>query len=70
VGLIRELQRTGLLELFGIAFDHMEEGILMADNSGIVVFYNQAAASLEGLQPSQVIGRHIDELYLSDSTVS
>lgn len=68
--LLMDLQKQDLLELLRQVFTHLEEGVLFADNSGQVLFYNQAAASLEGLQPQQVVGRHIDSLFLPESAVA
>ncbi|MCL2497468.1 MAG: PAS domain-containing protein [Symbiobacteriaceae bacterium] len=67
---MQELGRKELLDFLEVIFNFLEEGVLLLDNSGMVTFYNQVAASLEGLHPQQAIGRHIDDLYDKESLVS
>lgn len=43
----------------------LDEGIHVIDTSGVTVFYNQAAARVEGLEPSEVVGRHLLEVFPS-----
>lgn len=43
----------------------MEEGIHIIDRGGKTVFYNTTMANLEGMNPSEVIGRPIHEVFPS-----
>lgn len=43
----------------------VDVGVHVVDANGITRYFNQAAAKLEGLDPSQVIGRHILDVYPS-----
>lgn len=43
----------------------LHEGIQMVDAQGVIVFCNEAAATLDSLKKEEVIGRHILEVYPS-----
>ncbi len=43
----------------------VDVGVHVVDANGVTRYYNDAAAKLEGLDPSQVIGRHILDVYPS-----
>lgn len=43
----------------------LDVGVHVVDANGVTRYYNDAAAKLEGLDPSQVIGRHILDVYPS-----
>ncbi|HHY38723.1 MAG TPA: sigma 54-interacting transcriptional regulator [Clostridia bacterium] len=45
--------------------DCIEEAIHVIDKTGKTVFYNRAAAEMDGLDPEEVIGRHILTVYPS-----
>ncbi|MDM8550741.1 sigma 54-interacting transcriptional regulator [Desulfobacterales bacterium HSG2] len=48
------------------AFD---EGIIIADIDGIIVFYNETQAKMDGLDPGDVIGKKVTQVYsLNDDT--
>jgi arginine utilization regulatory protein len=53
-------------------YDRHHEGVLMIDAKGIMIYYNERMAHLDGLSPADVLGRHILEIYDLDdeSTVS
>ncbi len=41
----------------------LDEGVIITDADGRIRFYNRAQAAIDGLEPEQVIGRHISEIY-------
>jgi arginine utilization regulatory protein len=43
----------------------VDVGIHVVDATGVTVLYNPAAAKIEGLDPAQVMGRHILDVYPS-----
>lgn len=51
-------------------FEHYHEGVLITDQDGILIYYNQAMARLDGLDHQQVLGRSITEIYDLDSSQS
>lgn len=51
--------------LLALVLSQSDEGIHMVDSSGITRYYNQAAAAMDGLAPSEVLGRHVLEVFPS-----
>jgi arginine utilization regulatory protein len=49
------------------AFD---EGVVIADKSGRIVFYNQTQAQIDDLEPDYVIGKSVPEVYNLDQNSS
>ena len=49
------------------AFD---EGVVIADNSGRIVFYNQTQSQIDDLEPDYVIGKSVPEVYNLDDSSS
>ncbi len=49
------------------AFD---EGVIIADKSGRIVFYNQTQAQIDDLEPDYVIGKSVPEVYNLDHNSS
>ncbi|CAB1065878.1 Arginine utilization regulatory protein RocR [Olavius sp. associated proteobacterium Delta 1] len=49
------------------AFD---EGVVIADKSGRIVFYNQTQAQIDDLEPDYVIGKSVPEVYSLDQNSS
>lgn len=45
--------------------DHIEEGIHIIDKDGIIVYYNKFAQNIDVIEPEEVIGRHLLEVYPS-----
>ena len=43
----------------------IDEGIHVANRQGISIFYNHAAASLDGLKAEEVVGKHVLEVFPS-----
>lgn len=58
----QERQHDELLCLHQI-IDAVNEGVLVSDPTGKIVLYNKQIARFEGLSRSQVIGRHLTEVY-------
>lgn len=44
---------------------HMEEAVHILDCNGITVYYNRAASEMDGLQPGEVVGKHVLQVYPS-----
>ena len=51
--------------LFYTMLNAVDEVIHVVDKNGVTVFYNRAAAQLDFLDPSEVIGKHILDVYPS-----
>lgn len=45
------------------ALCHMDYGVLMTDDKGVLIFYNQAQAEIDKLNPADVIGKKITDVY-------
>ena len=43
----------------------VDTGIHVVDATGVTLYFNEAAAKIEGLAPSKVIGRHLLDVYPS-----
>lgn len=54
-----DFEGIGFLDLL-CRFD---QGILMTDHQGILVFYNSVQADIDKLNPKDVLGKHINEVY-------
>lgn len=61
--------RTRLEELeeinycFSTILNSINEGVLLADSEGIIRFYNNQLRHFEGLDPNEILGKHITEVY-------
>lgn len=44
-------------------FDSIEEGVIVTDRDGKIIFYNSEIAKLEGLVSENVVGRNLAEVY-------
>lgn len=51
------------LKLLESALDAISEGILITDAEGRIVYLNRALEQMEGLKGSEVVGRHLTEVY-------
>ncbi|HBI56253.1 MAG TPA: sigma-54-dependent Fis family transcriptional regulator, partial [Firmicutes bacterium] len=51
--------------LLEVVLSHSNEGIHMVDTNGITKYYNAAAAIMDGLEPSEVLGKHVLEIFPS-----
>jgi arginine utilization regulatory protein len=47
-------------------FDAFDEGIIITDTDGHIVFYNEAQAAIDDLRPGKVIGNRITDIYRLD----
>jgi transcriptional regulator with PAS, ATPase and Fis domain len=54
------------LKLADLIFDHIENGALVTDAEGYVLYFNRPYARFLGIEADQVIGRHVTEI-LEDS---
>ncbi len=50
------------IDLFPV-FDRFDEGVIIADRTGRVLFYNEAQAEIDGLRPANAIGKKISDIY-------
>lgn len=50
-------------KILSILLEHMEEGVHVIDENGITLAYNKAMEEIEGLVPSEVIGKPFKELF-------
>jgi arginine utilization regulatory protein len=49
--------------------DHLEDGVMIADINGIIQFYNQAQARIDGISPENALGLKVTDIYeLSNRT--
>ncbi|ADL08895.1 sigma-54 interaction domain-containing protein [Thermosediminibacter oceani] len=48
-----------------LLLSHVEEGVHIVDHRGVTVYYNRAASRIEGLSPSEVLGRHLLDIFPS-----
>jgi arginine utilization regulatory protein len=44
-------------------FDHFDEGVIITDTDGRILFYNESQANIDDLRPANVIGKHIADIY-------
>ncbi|MDQ7096326.1 sigma 54-interacting transcriptional regulator [Desulfosporosinus sp. PR] len=51
------------VHIYETILNSIHEGVLITDPKGYVIFYNQEIALLEGLNPEDVVGRHLSEIY-------
>ncbi len=62
------------LQLAGIDFlsvlSAFDEGVVIADKSGHIVFYNQTQAKIDDLEPDDVIGKSVPAVYNLDQNSS
>mgnify|MGYP001813212487 CR=1 FL=1 len=47
-------------------FDAFDEGIIITDTCGRILFYNEAQASIDDLRPANVIGKRVADIYRLD----
>lgn len=69
--LIRQYEDTKMFkEMYEKIINSIEEGIHSIDINGNILIYNSAQEKLEGYKSSQVIGRHVTEIYNLDHASS
>ena len=54
--------------MVNMIFDALPIGVVIADAGGVVVYYNQAQLNNDGLQPEEIIGRFLSDIYTPYST--
>ena len=47
-------------------FDYFDEGVIISDANGRVLFFNEVQAEIDGLRPAYAIGKRISEIYQLD----
>ncbi len=48
---------------FVSVLDNFDDGVIITDCQGKILYYNQAQASIDDLDPQQVIGKHVVDIY-------
>ena len=49
--------------------DQFYEGVVVTDNQGIILYMNETQAKIDGLKPSDVVGKNVTEVYRVDDGV-
>ena len=44
-------------------FKDFDEGVIIADTDGVIVYYNDAMAGIDDLDPNHPIGKKVTEVY-------
>jgi arginine utilization regulatory protein len=69
-----DIELDQALHLAGIdflsIFSDFDEGVVIADKTGRIVFYNQTQARIDDLEPDHVIGKSVPEVYNLDQNSS
>ena len=69
-----DIELSQSFSLAGIDFlpvlSAFDEGVVIADKSGRIVFYNQTQAQIDDLEPDYVIGKSLSEVYNLDQNSS
>ena len=50
--------------------DHFDQGVLMTDIDGLMVYYNEVQAQIDNLHPSEALGKKITDVYEYDNDSS
>ena len=61
----RGMMEMSDVQLFSV-FEALDEGVIVADKDGRIVFYNHAQAQLDDLDPEYVTGKKVTEIYNLD----
>lgn len=48
-----------------LVLNHIKEAVQVVNSDGITVYYNQAAAEIDGLDPADVVGKYVLQVYPS-----
>ncbi|WP_459128871.1 sigma-54 interaction domain-containing protein [Guggenheimella bovis] len=57
------MQTKVLRKILQILLDNMEEGVHIVDENGLTLAYNKAMEDIEGLNPQEVLGKPISDLF-------
>jgi len=69
--LARQFEETKIMkEMYEKIINSIEEGIHSIDVNGNLIIYNSAIEKLEGYRSSEVLGKHVTEIYNLDKTSS
>ena len=52
-----------LLDIFHMIFDANQVGITIVRADGVIIYYNDAQARLDGLSPKDALGKKICDVY-------
>jgi PAS domain S-box-containing protein len=59
----REVERQRLaLQRHASVLEHVDDGVFLVDEAGMIQHWNPAAAAITGLTPSAVLGQHADDV--------
>ena len=58
----RSIAALGGLDLLPV-FDAFDEGVIITDKHGRIIYYNEAQAAIDDLRPGNVIGKSIADIY-------
>ncbi len=61
--------RFDQIDFIGLLSD-FDQGVLMTDANGVLVFYNDIQARMDNLDPQDVLGKKISDVYLYDNDSS
>jgi len=53
------------LDIFGV-LANFDEGVIITDQNGRIVFYNDTQANIDSLEPEFVLGKHVGDVYNLD----
>jgi arginine utilization regulatory protein len=53
------------LDIFGV-LANFDEGVIITDPNGRIVFYNDTQSNIDSLEPEFVLGKHVSEVYNLD----
>ncbi len=49
--------------------DQLDEGIIITDHTGLIVYYNDTQAKIDGTRPAEIIGKKVTDVYeITDET--
>ncbi len=61
----RSIADLGVLDLLPV-FDAFDEGVIITDRQGRILYYNEAQAAIDDMRPGNVIGKSIADIYQLD----
>ncbi len=63
--MVKRLQDEEVESYLSLVLNHIEEAVQVVNQDGLTIYYNQAAAEMDGLDPSEVLGKNILQVYPS-----
>ena len=62
------LLNMDVMDFFSV-FERMDDGVVIADQNGIILFYNRAQSKIDDIEPAKAMGAQITDIYeLSNRT--